>query len=32
MEEPTNKKFGGEIKFGPKPFIGYLPFTHYQLK
>jgi stage V sporulation protein SpoVS len=27
-----NKKYGGEVKFGSKPFIGYLPFTHYQLK
>jgi hypothetical protein len=27
-----NKKFGGQVRFGSKPFIGYLPFTHYQLK
>lgn len=30
--EAFKKKRGGEVKFGSKPFIGYLPFTHYQLK
>lgn len=30
--EAFKKKLGGEVKFGSKPFIGYLPFTHYQLK
>ena len=28
----SKRKFGGQVEYGTAPFIGYLPFTHHQLK